>query len=629
MKKASTKGALFTSALALLLCFVMLLGTTFAWFTDEVTSTNNKIQAGTLNIDLLVKDYDGTYESVKESSEAIFDYNNWEPGYTALKYLKVTTSGTLALKYRLRVVVADGTPETSVSDIAEAIDVYYVAAEDEASLPVITGRDDISNLGAPIGTLRDFLNDTNIEDTTNELIPDSDTEDYAIIALKMQESAGNKYQGMALGAKFDINLYATQYTYEEDSFDKNYDKEAVYPAVSVANVEAGTTEPTLLVAEDISAQLPAGVDAGVYKLEVTNYQLTEDATTGETAVSYNIDLYKDDVKVSGVTIPVEIFVGPMLNITSVKHDGNEITNYTYDFFEGIVRFETTSFSPFEIVYNEIGKDVEVDSEARQITKGYFEGVDPATFDPSLAEADSKYIAVSYTENGKTCYAVAERATTVILAAGETYDAPVHDNYTVTTKASGKLYAAISGLKSNEFSTVYILPGTYNEATTINVYSSMDIIGLGDAEDIKIIKVKGSNSNRHLINCNGAVSRDDHIQVTIRNLYLDASAYNLNSAGKFYTADNAAVQSIRLSKVKCYDLIIKKSNGFPFYVNGKYDSRGAYLYVQDTVVNGTNSIYDKAPTYKFYYDGLTYAKGLYTYTDSHVKNTTMDPDDWEL
>ena len=48
----STKRALLTSALALLMCVTMLVGATFAWFTDTASTGVNKIQAGNLNIEL-------------------------------------------------------------------------------------------------------------------------------------------------------------------------------------------------------------------------------------------------------------------------------------------------------------------------------------------------------------------------------------------------------------------------------------------------------------------------------------------------------------------------------------------------------------------------------------------------
>ena len=51
----STKKSLIFSALSLLLCCALLIGTTFAWFTDSVTNTGNKIQAGTLDVALFQK----------------------------------------------------------------------------------------------------------------------------------------------------------------------------------------------------------------------------------------------------------------------------------------------------------------------------------------------------------------------------------------------------------------------------------------------------------------------------------------------------------------------------------------------------------------------------------------------
>ena len=92
-KTKSTKRALVSSALALVMCISMLIGSTFAWFTDSVTSSSNKIQSGTLKLDLemIVKNDDNTtsWKSIKEDKTALFNYTNWEPGYTDVKVLKV------------------------------------------------------------------------------------------------------------------------------------------------------------------------------------------------------------------------------------------------------------------------------------------------------------------------------------------------------------------------------------------------------------------------------------------------------------------------------------------------------------------------------------------------------------
>lgn len=41
-----TSSALLTSVLAMLVCVALLIGSTFAWFTDNVTSGINRIVAG-------------------------------------------------------------------------------------------------------------------------------------------------------------------------------------------------------------------------------------------------------------------------------------------------------------------------------------------------------------------------------------------------------------------------------------------------------------------------------------------------------------------------------------------------------------------------------------------------------
>ena len=80
-----TKSALFSSVVALLLCFTMLLGTTFAWFTDSASTSVNKIQAGTLDIQLLDAEHKkrkmekaAAASSTKSASSAPNRFNNFQ-----------------------------------------------------------------------------------------------------------------------------------------------------------------------------------------------------------------------------------------------------------------------------------------------------------------------------------------------------------------------------------------------------------------------------------------------------------------------------------------------------------------------------------------------------------------------
>ncbi len=52
MTQTKTKKALAMSVLSMVLCVAMLVGMTFAWFTDTASTAVNKIQAGNLKVGL-------------------------------------------------------------------------------------------------------------------------------------------------------------------------------------------------------------------------------------------------------------------------------------------------------------------------------------------------------------------------------------------------------------------------------------------------------------------------------------------------------------------------------------------------------------------------------------------------
>lgn len=210
-KTKSTKRALLLSALSLLMCVSMLIGSTFAWFTDSVTSSGNIIKSGTLDVTMEWKDAtaNGSQQTYKDASlGAIFNYDKWEPGYVEAKNIKISNVGTLALKYNLH-IAANG----EVSELADVIDVYF--AEGEYTL----ASRDMTELTL-VGTLSDIL-DGMPANMAGDL--KANTADTVTIALKMQEDAGNKYQGLSIGSDFSVVLMATQDNVEKDSFDENYD----------------------------------------------------------------------------------------------------------------------------------------------------------------------------------------------------------------------------------------------------------------------------------------------------------------------------------------------------------------------------------------------------------------------
>ena len=227
--KKTMKRSLLLSALSLVLCISMLVGTTYAWFTDEVTSNNNVIKSGTLDVAMEWangKEAPADAAWTNASAGAIFNNDLWEPGYTEARHIKISNVGTLALNWNLAIV-----PNGEVSALADVIDVYctnYGAKQ-------INDRD-VTGLEYK-GTLAEWIS-TGVASGSLEA-----GKEYSMtIVLKMREEAGNEYQNLAIGSDFAIKLIATQKTHESDSFDKNYDefagKTVVTPETAQAAIEA-------------------------------------------------------------------------------------------------------------------------------------------------------------------------------------------------------------------------------------------------------------------------------------------------------------------------------------------------------------------------------------------------------
>lgn len=247
----TTRKALVSSMVALLICFAMLLGTTFAWFTDSVSSTNNIIKSGNLDVELYWTDSLVGEVVWNDASEgAIFDYQLWEPGYTQVKYLKLVNDGNLAFKYQINVIPDILNVEDIYGvDLAEVIDVYTVYA-DANNYP--TSLSDMVKMGTLSDLMADKLDIEATDDYTTHggrtpsadtgvllpvdstgaaltgTMPDG-TEYYTgsvvvCVALHMQETADNRYQNVSVGEGFSVQVLASQFTYENDSFGNTYDE---------------------------------------------------------------------------------------------------------------------------------------------------------------------------------------------------------------------------------------------------------------------------------------------------------------------------------------------------------------------------------------------------------------------
>ena len=206
----STKRAFVSSALSLFVCIAMLIGTTFAWFTDTASTAVNKIQSGTLDVDIVGADN----ESLNGKTLSFRDVHNnenilWEPGATFnLDSFRIVNKGNLALKYKVTINGVDGDAK-----LLEAIDFTIKNGETETPLAGWEG------VLLPKGA------------TPNQDSETVESTDLITISGKMKEEAGNEYQGLSLEG-IGITVVATQYTYENDSKDNQYDQDAAYPVVA-------------------------------------------------------------------------------------------------------------------------------------------------------------------------------------------------------------------------------------------------------------------------------------------------------------------------------------------------------------------------------------------------------------
>lgn len=204
--KKATKRALLTSVMALVMCVVMLVGTTFAWFTDTASTAVNKIVAGNLDVDIVDENgnsLDGeslSFVKAGAATDAEADIL-WEPGATFFTQgFKIVNKGNLALKYK---VVVSGT--TGDAKLLKAIDFAFVT-------------DNTTPDADPVP----FANEGKLL-KQNDSAPANNGVYY--LRGHMKEEAGNEYKNLTLDG-ISITVYATQYTHEFDSFDNQYDVKA-------------------------------------------------------------------------------------------------------------------------------------------------------------------------------------------------------------------------------------------------------------------------------------------------------------------------------------------------------------------------------------------------------------------
>ena len=357
----STKRALVSSALAILMCVAMLIGTTFAWFTDTASTAVNKIQAGTLDVALEMKDASGNWVNAegqtlswkKAAGAPANEQVLWEPGCTyELPELRIVNKGNLALKYKVVITGIQG----------------------DAKLNEVI---DWTINGAPINL------------TEKHLAAGAEDSGF-VIKGHMQESAGNEYQGLCIDG-IGITVVATQDTVEFDSTTDQYDKDALYPVLAPVlnntdSVGFESIPATEIKIENDKAVSKIPANTAIYQNASNMPPITLEEggelqrvlkTTASSADSVTYDIGFKYVS-GGTATEVHKFGNVVENIiqlstgleeVKVTHNGTAMTEattkadgtYSYDAVTGKLYIYSSTYSSYTISYKS-AHEVAVDGQ---------------------------------------------------------------------------------------------------------------------------------------------------------------------------------------------------------------------------------------------------------------------------
>ena len=355
-RKNVTRNALFTSIIAMLLCVSMLVGTTFAWFTDEVKSGNNVIAAGNLDVELYHSNAKDTKEAVTGNTVLFDEVSSklWEPGALAYENFEVYNAGTLALKYKMNLKALD----QSIVNGYKLGDVIKVGFKADGFTS--TTREGVINEVTEWKSLTEFaLSKNGVELAAKR----SDTFGLVLYWAPNDDATDNHYNvaGEALYLTVGVELYATQAEAESDSFGIDYDQLATYPGTGMGNVPEnsqaveitvknaeGQNVGTIVVPKDAIAESDKPVEV-IYSESNYEGNFTVDADQETLVVDVTVLNLKEDNQ-EPIKATLKIPAGLKPDTVKLYHY-DELIDSTYNPSTGDVTFYVKSFSPFTVVYD--------------------------------------------------------------------------------------------------------------------------------------------------------------------------------------------------------------------------------------------------------------------------------------
>ena len=304
--KRATKRALLTSVMALVMCVVMLVGTTFAWFTDTASTGVNKIQAGNLDIEVEYTLDGETWKDLDRATD-IFQKGLWEPGHSEVVGLKIHNAGNLALKYSISMNIANETKGINKAGDEFALSDYLKVKTSTSGGTIGAGL-----VAAAFGNRNmsktwqevDFKAVNAIAvDVPQPVVSATYPDQYYVIKVYMPEEVGNEANAISVdktpSIEFGINVVATQDTVERDSFGSDYDKDATYPVVDN---------------EGLKKAIGSATDGSTVDIAYGEYTLSDPAATSKTEIPAGVtiagagkdkttlNVSKDEIKNDNVTL---------------------------------------------------------------------------------------------------------------------------------------------------------------------------------------------------------------------------------------------------------------------------------------------------------------------------------------
>ena len=261
-KARSTRRTLALSIMAICLCCVMLVGATFAWFTDTATSGVNKIQSG--NLDLKVEynltGNDADWKTLTKDTQ-LFEGGLFEPGYTRVVAFRVKNAGNLALKYAVNMNLVSEKSGTNVYDrtfkLSDYLTVNTIAdATAEQLTAAFANRTDSAALAWTTTAFNAALESLNVKDVVLKADETGKTGKVLLMQVTMPTDVGNEANAKDANSQPEINFgvafVATQAVEEADSYGNTYDEKATYPVASASELQdAFANGGVLNVTEDI------------------------------------------------------------------------------------------------------------------------------------------------------------------------------------------------------------------------------------------------------------------------------------------------------------------------------------------------------------------------------------------